>query len=151
MIKKIIGCLVLCAIAALCPAPIRDKSSFAHSIPTMTPEQRVQSQKYNGTVGVVGVVPNKTNEDGTGPAPIHNDAKAAANVMASSPDMQAKAVRNLSVAQSQLKLDNQGQTLSPILILILVLGLLGGAMLGAKTYLDKYGPAPKSFRPSEEA
>jgi hypothetical protein len=138
-------------VAALCPAPIRDKSAKPHSLPFQTDAQRASELQYNGKVNVLGVVPVKTNEDGRGAPPIRSSAKAAANLMTANPDMQAKAVRNITVAQRQLRLDHQGEPMSPILVLLVVLGVVGGGLYGAKAYLDKHGPDPKAFRSAERA
>lgn len=152
MIKKLSGCLVVCALAAWCPAPIVDKSPYAHKLHVQTPQEQLENQKYNGNVGVVGVVPEKTNEDGTGPAPIDDSVKAAANVLAAgSPEMTANAVRNLTVAQQNLKLDNQGGSSNSPIFIILFLAAIAGAMFGIKTWLDKNGPAPKPFTSAENS
>lgn len=146
---KVLSCVVACGIAALCPAPIRDRSSKPHALPIQTPEQVAAEQQYNGTVGVVGSVPQKTNEDGTGPAPIQSSSSAASIVaIANLPGNKELAATNLTKAQQELKLDNQGSR-SPLMVLLAVLAFVGGLLYAGKTYLEKNGPAPKTFRPAD--
>jgi hypothetical protein len=146
---KVLSCVAVAAISALCPAPIRVQGDKSHCLPYQSPAQRAEDQRFNGTMGVVGTVPVRTNADGTGPAPVENNPMAAATLAHSGPEAQATAIKNLTRAQHELKLDHQGAEVNPMVVLIVVLVVVGGGLYGAKTWLDTHGPAPKTFNPAE--
>ena len=134
---------VLMGLATMSPAPIKDPKSAQHEIGQHSAQQRQKDMEHNGTIGVVGSVPAKTNEDGTGVDPVTGDAAAKSIVAAAPLASDRKAMQTLAQAGKQIK-EQQEDAQTPWLT-ILVIFLLGfGAFQAAKFWLEKSGPAPKA-------
>jgi hypothetical protein len=142
---KLATLVLFFSFAALSPAPINTPIAKGHTLPVHTPEQKAEELKLNGKIGVVGGVPIRTNEDGTGPAPAPNNQTAASNLANATPvQSDPRAVRNLTKASDAIKQANAGP-FSSWLTGLVVVALGFGAFQGLRFWLDKYGPGPKKF------
>jgi hypothetical protein len=128
--------------AAFCPAPIKDYRSGLHELPQHSAAQRHEELKYNGTSAVVGSVPEKTNQDGTGPDPVTGDSKARSIIAARPITSDPAALRSLATVNRRIQQQaQQGDT--PWLAGILVfLGAIGAVQL-MRVWLSNHGPAPR--------
>jgi hypothetical protein len=145
--KRVLCCLLLLFGAfALSPAPIvlREK----HALRIHSAAERAAEQRFNGTMGQVGSLPTHHDQYLSGVLQ-NGSGKALANLEATSPEARNNAKRNLIVAERQLKHQSEGAGMSTLSMLILVMSAVGSVMFGIKFYLDKFGPAPKTFNPSE--
>ena len=142
--------LVLLGLATLSPAPIKDKRSAEHELPQHSAAQRQAETKYNGTIGVVGSVPAKTNEDGTGVDPVAGDATAKGIVMAAPLASDPKALEALAEANRRVAAHQQDSGL-PWTAILITFAVTGSAVFGARFALQKYGPAPVARGPMRGA
>jgi hypothetical protein len=144
LIKGLVTASVLLGLAAFSPAPIRDPESGKHEIGEHSAAQRKADMKYNGTTGVVGTVPVKTNADGTGVDPIQGDATAKTNIAAAPLANDKNAVQTLSVATKKLEDEKAQEAKNPWMTGLIIFVSVLAAFQGLKWWLEKNGPAPKA-------
>lgn len=138
--------LVLLGLAALSPAPIKDKRSGEHELGQQSAAQRTQELKLNGTHAVVGSVPIKTNEDGTDVDPIVGDATAKTIVAAAPLSSDPKALRALAEADRRIELQKQEGEF-PWMTLAITVAVVAGLVGGGWVLLQKFGPTPAPRMP----
>ncbi len=133
---------LLLGLVALSPAPIKDPRSAQHELPQHSAAQRAAEMKFNGTMGVVGSVPEKTNQDGTGPDPVTGDSKAGSIIAVRPIVSDPAAIKALTKANEQLQQKAQDQGVPWLTGLLVFLGGFG-AFQGIRFWLAKSGPAPR--------
>lgn len=117
----------------------KDQPRGAKFFKEQSEDQLKSQQQYQGTIGVVGSVEEKTEPvQPQGSLGEESDRGSFANVNAT------KAKESFASANQQIKeIKNQ---LNPWFLLCMLLGVLGLAATGLKAYSDKVVPLPKSLQ-----
>lgn len=124
------------------PAPIRDDAHFKGPVPEQTQERLAQEQQLQGVQGVVGAVPQKTDDNGRPVDPGQNDGTAAqlvgnvgGRLNSHGEDAAAETVRRAS----QVMEEKQSGGFSWIAALA-SLGVGFGGVMAVKKYAEKIVP-----------
>lgn len=117
----------------------KDQPKGAKFYPEQSQEQLKAQQSFQGTVGIVGQVEEKTE-----PIQPQGSLGGDADKGSFSSATETKAKESFVSATQQIK-DYKGQW-SPLFMLLMLLGVLGLAATAVKAYSDKVVPLPKSLQ-----